>query len=66
MTIIKDDYGNFVAVKRVLQYRSDSVICEVVNNYPGCVNGWHLSDKKCWNFSIDCYISQTRKTMEIE
>lgn len=65
MTIIKDDCGSFVAVKRALRYRSDSVICEVVN-YPGCVDGWYLGGKKCWSFSIDCYISQIIKTMEIE
>lgn len=65
MTIIKDDCGFFVAVKRVLRCRSDSVICEV-GDYPGCAHGWNLGDKKCWQFSIDCYISQMRKTMEIE
>ena len=65
MTIIKDDHGNFVAVKRVLQYKPDSVICEVENS-PGCVEGWDLNGKKCWHLSIDCYISQIRKTMEIE
>lgn len=65
MTIIKDDCGFFVAVKKALRYSSNSVICEV-GDYPGCVYGWNLDGKKCWQFSIDCYISQIKKTMEIE